>query len=317
MNRHYAVAATYGMWLFLAACAADVPSVPIASGMHIARMSFDTEWSEPVHLDAPVNSTARELGAQLSPDGLSIYLGSDRDGSMNGTIDIWAVRRACLDCPWTTAVNLGPNVNSTQADGGPTVSADGHLLFFSSNRAPGTLGGDDLWVSYRTDVHDDLAWEPAVNLGSAVNTSSQEAGPAYVSALGAEGYNLYFSRAGDIYAARVNRRGEVEGEAVAVAELNSLANDMEPSIRGDGRELVFWSPRGGNVDLWFARRDNPHEPWSTPFNAGPVINTAAGDLTPNLSFDGRTLLWSAAFAARGGLGFQDVWMSTRKPGGPQ
>ena len=62
-------------------------------------------------------------------------------------------------------------------------------------------------------------------------------------------------------------------------------------------------------------RRSPNDEWSAPENVGPVINTRFGDLTPTLSLDGRTLIFSEAAAARPGLGLQDIWMTTRTPSG--
>src|SRR5947209_20405092 len=82
----------------LVACASE--SSPAAPGLQ--AMSFaNSEWSEPVNLGAPVNSTADEFGATLSPDGLSIYVASSRTdlpGAQGGN-DIWVSHRACEDCP--------------------------------------------------------------------------------------------------------------------------------------------------------------------------------------------------------------------------
>src|SRR5437773_10125359 len=144
--------------LFLA-CTTEVPVAPTGG---LQAMSFaHSEWSEPVHLDAPVNSPFRELAAALSPDALSIYFGSDRPGpTAFGAVDMWVSHRACLECPWGAPVNLGPNINSQRGDGSPAFSADGHVLFFSSARDGGE-GGDDIWVSHRADANDDLGWEPA------------------------------------------------------------------------------------------------------------------------------------------------------------
>jgi len=111
-----------------------------------------SEWSEPVHLDAPVNSAFRELGARLSPDELSLYFGSDRPGGL-GAFDIWVSRRACLECPWEAPANLCPNINSFGGDGAPALSPDGLLLFFSGARA----GGEDIWVSRRSDPNNGLS----------------------------------------------------------------------------------------------------------------------------------------------------------------
>lgn len=270
-----------------------------------------------MHLLAPISSTARDLGARLSADERSIYFGSDRAPGGSGAFDIWVSRRACRDCEWGPTQNLGTNVNGPGGDGGPEVSVDGHWLFFSSNRAGSTGGSEDIWVSHRTDVHDDLAWEPAVNLGPFVNTSGQEGGPAYI-AMGGGGGTLYFSRSGDIYEVAIGHDGTALAPATLVTELSHpTANDMEPSIRGDGKEIIIWSNRGGGVgstDVWVSTR-TVNEPWSTPVSYGVPINTAQGELSPNLSRDGRTLIWSATQQARPSLGFQDFWMSTRTPGG--
>lgn len=300
----------------LLACGTESSELPLGPQLH----SFaGSEWSEPVHLDAPINSPARELGARLSPDELSLYFGSDRTPGGQGAFDIWTSRRACLECPWGEPVNLGPNINSATGDGAPALSPDGLLLFFSGGAREGGFGGEDILVSRRTDPNDDLSWGPPVNLGPAVNTAVNEHGPAYVPALEGGGASLYFSRAGDIYEARVTRDGQVVGPAVPVAELNHpTAIESEPTVRADGREIFFWSKRtggSGGADIWVATRRSPHDPWSPPQNLGPGINTSGADLTPGLSWDGRTLLISVGQEARPSLGFQDFWMMTRTPSG--
>lgn len=301
-------------------------SVVIACAEPAAAPRFDevaqlqpfagSEWSEPVHLDAPINSPARELGASLSPDGLSLYFGSDRLGSLGG-FDIWVSHRACDACPWEAPQNLGSNINSAAGDGGPALSHDGLLLFFSGSRDGGE-GGEDIWVSRRTDPNDDLSWGPAINLGPDVNTAVAENGPAYIPVLESGGANLYFIRAGNIYAAQVTRDGEPLGPAVPVEELNYPgAATTGLSVRADGREVYFSSTRPGlgGSDIWVATRRSPTDPWSAPEDLDAVINTFSADVTPSLSWDRRALFFSAGAAARPSLGLQDIWVSTRTPSG--
>lgn len=303
----------------------DVPSAPQAALAADAAASDPPQfsgWSEPVHLDAPVNSPYRELGAELSPDELSLYFGSDRpDPGAQGAFDIWVSRRACRECPWEEPVNLGPNINSPGGDGSPALSRDGLLLFFSGSRSGGE-GGEDIWVSRRTDPNDDLSWGPPANLGPYVNTAGNEGGPTYVPALEGGAASLYFDRQGatlagsDMFQVRVTRDVEALEPAAPLADLNSSSLDLGPTLRGDGREVFFWSQRVGGADIWGATRRSPHDPWSAPQALGPPVNTlVGGELQPRLSWDGRTLLFSGTASRGGSLGFQDLWMSTRTPGG--
>ena len=316
------------LWLaqitLLLGCGPDAPDAlltPRNTLLSAQSTGHWSMWSEPVNLGPVVNSRFIETGAELSPDELSLYFNSDRPGGLGGH-DIWVSRRACRDCPWETPVNLGPTINSPQTDGTPALSPDGHLLFFSSSR-DGGQGGEDIWVSRRTHTDDDLAWEPPVNLGPGLNTPINETSPAFLAGRGVSGHHtLYFVRWAtaltdfDIYQASVTRNGESLGPAVPVAELNHPSFlDGDPTIRADGRELLFWSTRPGgegDLDIWVATRCSVRDPWSTPQPLGPPVNTSfGGEFVPALSHDGRTLVFTGNMLRGGSFGRQDLWISTR------
>ncbi len=259
--------------LLLVAC--ESQSAPV--GVKLQAMSFaNSEWSEPVHLDAPVNSPCQEQTPTLSKDELALYFMSNRQGGLGNdtpdgcqdSFDLWVATRASRDDPWDTPVNLGSPVNTSGNEAGPALSPDGRLLFFY--RWVGT-GQRDIYVSRRDP--NDLGWETPVSLGP----------------------------------------------AVAVPGLNSTVEDNHASVRRDGREIFFNSRRPGAVggagfDIWVATRENVHDPWSTPVNLGEPVNSRFAEFHPNLSFDGRTLLFISG-AARGGLGGFDIWMTTRTVSG--
>lgn len=267
------------------------------------------EWTVPVHLGPEVNSPSRELGAALSPDELSLYYNSDRPEGL-GSFDIWVSRRACLECPWDPARNLGPPINGPDNGGGASLSHDGHLLFFLSDR-DGTLGGEDLWMSRRKNPNDDFGWEPPVHLGPLVNSGANEGSPSYVVAAAGAHAELYFSRGLTTWVAPISRDGEVLAPAVQV----DLGGDARsPSVRKDGRELVFWAgTRGGlgATDIWVSTRHNIRDSWSAPVNIGAPVNTAAGELEAAISHDGSTLVFSGTMARGSSIGLQDIWIATR------
>jgi hypothetical protein len=267
------------------------------------------EWTVPVHLGPEVNSSSRELGAALSPDALSLYYNSDRPEGL-GSFDIYVSQRACLECPWEQALNLGSPINGPDNGGTPALSHDGHLLFFSSNRDG--LGGLDLWVSRRKNPNDDFGWEAPVNLGPLVNSAADDGGPSYVVAAAGAHAELYFDRGPTTWVAPISRSGKVLAPAVQV-DLGGEARS--PSVRKDGRELVFWAgaARGGHgeADIWVSTRHNIGDSWSTPENLGAPVNTAGGELEAGISADGNTLVFSGTMTRGSSLGRQDIWITTR------
>jgi hypothetical protein len=283
-----------------------------------------SEWSEPVRLDAPVNSACQDQTPTLSKDELALYFTSTRRGGLGNdtpdgcqdTFDLWVARRASRVSPWESPVNLGSPVNTPDQEAGPALSHDGRLLFFY--RFVGS-GQRDIYVS-RRDAND-LGWEPPASLGPDVNTANSEAGPTFVRHEGDGDGSLYFYRGDppittDLYAVRVTKDGETLGPAVAVPGLNSTVEDNHASVRRDGREIFFNSrrPGGAGFDIWVATRGNVHDAWSTPLNVGAPVNHQFADFHPSISFDGRTLVFISG-ATRGGLGGFDIWMTTRMQSG--
>ena len=130
----------------------------------------------------------------LSPDGRVLYFSSDRPGGYGGC-DIWYTVRT-NDGAWSVPENAGPNVNTTCDELTPFVSTDGKRLLFSS-RGHATVGGYDI---FRSEILSEPWTEsspispshfgPAVNLGTTVNTTSDELSP---STMTGEEELLYFS----------------------------------------------------------------------------------------------------------------------------
>ena len=277
-------------------------------------------WGTPANLGPVVNSPYNDQHPAISKDGLSLYISSDRPGGLGG-IDIWVSQRASVDDPWGPPEDLGPNINSAVNDLAPTFTPDGHQMYYHS-AGRGGCGLADLFVARRHDRRDDFGWEPAENLGCVVNSAYADAGPTYFEDEVTGITTLYFTRQNnpptsdqgfDIYATtRIGDDGEF-GPAVLVPELSSPFRDTRTTIRRDGLEMILSSGRpggSGSEDLWVSTRASTLDPWGTPVNLGPVVNSSAFDGAPALSFDGTTLYF---FSERpGGLGKRDLYVTTRE-----
>lgn len=294
----------------------DLPSAPSVSFIAPSSSAEWSPWSEPVNLGSVINSPFLEESPMLSNDRLSLYFMSDRPGGVGGN-DLWVSHRACLDCPWEQPVNLIA-VNSPRNENGPSLSRDGHLLFFQSNRPGSQLL--DIYMTSRADSKDDHAWGSAVRLGSEVNTATRETYPEFLPIGDEDAASLYFSRGptthdADIVVVSIARDGATLGAATPVTELNDpdpTVDESSPSVRKDGKEILFRSNRVGSLgggDFWASTRQSADSPWSPPMNLGLPVNSVFDEVTPSLSFDRRTLFFVSD--RPGGVGGYDIWMSTR------
>ena len=277
------------------------------------------DWSEPINLGSEVNSSANDMAPALSKDGLSLYFQSNRVGGL-GRTDLWVSQRADREAPWDAPVRLEFPINTEFTEGGPVFSRDGHWMFFNSDR-PGGSGGTDIWASWRAHTHDDFGWRQPFNVAE-INTASGESTGSYFENDHAGTPLFFFSSnrpgvgpaPGGPYVSAIFADGSFS-LPVLVPELDSPLDDMRPMIRFDGREILFASNRAGSLarDLWVAVRGSVLDEWEPPSRI-VAINTAANELTPFLSADGRTLIFASDRAdpnARGGV---DLYFSTREKG---
>jgi WD40 repeat protein len=314
--------------LALAGCRADPTGTPpgaVTSSLLASRHEADdpprfSNWSAPVNLGSVVNTSFIEQGPSISKNGLSLYFQCGNCPTNIGGADIFVSQRASVSDPWGLPQRLGSAINTTSNEQAPSLSRDGHRLFFNSDR-PNGFGGHDLYVARRQDTHDDFAWEPPVNLGAGVNTTQDDVQGDPFEDDETDTNILYFSSGPggtDIYVSVLLADGTY-GPRALVTELNSTANDRQPSIRRDGLEMFLGSDRLGTLgalDLWVATRARTSDPWSAPVNLGPVVNTTQVDGRPALSSDGTTLYFQstrpgAVGCASGAACIFDFWVTTR------
>jgi Tol biopolymer transport system component len=273
-----------------------------------------SSWSTPVNLGATINSPYQDFGPAISKDGLSLYFSSDRPGGF-GSTDIWVSQRATKDDAWGPPMNLGGVINGAASDNSPAFSRDGHWMFYGSTRSGG-FGNQDIWVSWRADIHDDFAWEQPFNAGAGVNTPFNEAFSTYFENDDGGAPLLFFSSRSDIYVSQLGPDGEFLPSTL-VPELSSAAGEQRPAIRFDGLEIIFVRNPPGllfNGDLWVSNRESVIDAWSTPEDLGTPLNTPGHDAHPYISADGKALYFNSD--RPGGFGALDLYVSTRTKARP-
>ncbi len=126
-------------------------------------------WSAPINLGQPVNSTDWDAQPSISPDGLTLYFTSGRPGGYGG-LDIW--KSVFKDGRFQTPVNLGPEINTNRDEQAPFIHYDNKTLYFSSNGHLGA-GGLDVFVA---TLGDDGKFSKPTNIGVPINTEQDELG---------------------------------------------------------------------------------------------------------------------------------------------
>ena len=296
--------------------AASGTALAASYGPHFGSWSTAQKIDEINGNNADLNTPSQDGCPIQSADGLKLYMASNRPGGKGG-LDIWMATRESKESAWGAPVDLPEPINSASDDFCPTPIGK-HKLFFVSRRviAGVTCGLGDIYFARRDQTG---TWGDPHHFSCAPegpNSALDEQGPSY-----AQG-QLYFSSSsaavpGNLYVSQKN--GPLSfGAATAIAELNDAgANDIQPNVRKDGREVVFSSNRAGGFggqDIWSATRASTDDPWGVPVNLGSGVNTGLGETRPSLSRDALQLLFGRAGPAgtgEGGSGLADIYVATR------
>ncbi len=283
----------------------------------MAMSAFSQNFTTSRHMGAALNTAVNETNATLAPNGLSLYFSSNRTdlGGLGGN-DIYVSRRATLGAVWGTPQNLGATINTSSTEHITSISLDGRTMFLFSNR-PG-MGGNDIYLSTRTNPNDDFSWTTPVSLG--INTELDEGLAAYFEDPATGVNSLIFStnrqNGGvdyDLFQSTRNANGTFN-TPVAIDELNSVGAELRPAIRRDGLEIYFGASRPGSVgemgtfDIWTSKRASVSAPWNPPVLL-PNINTTEDENNPSLSPDG-SILYFTAYRNAGVTGL-DLYSATR------
>lgn len=275
-----------------------------------------------------LNTEYHEAFSSITADGLSIYISSDRPGGFGPVVndvfwavasyDIYVAHRETVNSPWGAVINLGERINTAYSEHSPMLSPDKHYLYFVSARLDGeNPDGGDLYVSYRQNTADDHGWEPAVNLGSSVNTPWTESCPFFHESVDGSRSYLYFVQMDspdpaslDIKVSELDRETGAWGHPETLAVSTGLGDGHFDAAHGYIRGFDY--PGGyGASDIWLLDGLNGegNNITGNMINAGADINTEYEETMPSLTENSNRMFLNSD--RPDGLGGFDIYEATR------
>ncbi len=225
----------------------DLEDSPLQEDFYLSKRSGN-HWTKRENAGPPLNSPDNEGAHSVTADGRTLFFTAcnRRDGM--GQCDIYT--SILENGSWSRPVNLGAPVNSRYSEKHPTISADGRVIYFTSNR-PGGKGSFDIWRSQWNGI----SWSIPENLGDSVNTSGLEQSPF----LHPDQRSLYFSSTGwpgmglgDLF---FTRRSDLDqwSEPINLGyPINTFNDEIGLSVNARGDRAYFASDRVGknNTDIF-------------------------------------------------------------------
>lgn len=198
-------------------------------------------WQSAKNAGVPINTNYHNASVNISPDGKEMIVYHDTNGG-----DLLVSSRK-PDGSWSSPQSL-EGINTEFLESSATISKDGQIIYFTSNR-PGGYGGTDI---YKCELDKSgNRWVNIQNLGPQVNTELDEEG-VFISA---NGNHLYYSSNGlagmgdlDIYRSTFDAEKQIWSEPVNLGyPINSVENDIYFVLTADEKFAYMSSLRQQNI----------------------------------------------------------------------
>ncbi len=195
------------------------------------------QWGLPVNITPDIKSDGDLYPTGLSYDGTQLLL--TRNDRFNS--DIYSSK--IVDGKWIPHEKLGKNINTKFWESHASLSNDGNIMYFTSNRSGG-FGGLDI---YKTGKNEETGlWGNPINLGPVINSQFNEETPFIC----ADNKTLFFSSQGhktmggfDIFSSEIQDDGNWSEPANIGYPINSTDDDL------------FFIPRNGGINGYISFSD--------------------------------------------------------------
>lgn len=225
-----------------------------------------------------INTSGNEGANTIAVDGKTmIFTICDRRRTY-GSCDLFICKKQ--NGKWSQIKNMGDVINSESWDSHPSLSHDGKILYFSSDR-PGGYGGKDIWVSHLSDKGN---WTKPECLDTSINTSADDFTPF----IHADNQTLYFTSTGhqglgdsDLFMSK--KVNDKWSKAVNLGyPINTEDHEGGIFITLDGKTAYFCTDRyqktDKNLDIYYFDVPPSIKPEPVSFVKGFVFDLLSGEI---------------------------------------
>ncbi len=288
--------------LLFVACGSD-PALPDARPDVIGpRCDPQAPFGAPEPVGG-LNSPNDDVSARLSPDELFVAF-SRRTGAGTGLYDMYQATRTARDLPFETPTLLA-TVNSVNSETWPTVSPDGLLLAFESDRSTGT---GHIYTSKRATVADKFG--PASIAPALMDLErhpylANNRALYFVSSLRTGGQGML-----DIWRTEIDSTGATSTPVAVLGGVNTPDDEVTPTVTEDELHMYFRRTVGAELDIYTASRSSTADGFGVA-TAVPGLSMMGLNEIPNwISADGCSLYVQIVSPA-GGMGGDDLFVARR------
>ncbi len=222
---------------------------------------------EPVKFTNAVNTDNGEYHPVFTADGnLMIYVKVKEGRQLQEDLYYSELTRDSFE--------IGQPISELEgSEGAFTLSQDGRILIFTACDRRNSLGGCDLYISFKKGK----GWTAGKNMGESINSRFWDSAPS----LSSDGRTLYFAskRKGgqggsDIWMAKLNKMNKWDHPINLGPLVNTEMNEEAPYLHPDNQSLYFISNGHvgmGSYDVFLSKLENGE--WTAAENLGYPINT--------------------------------------------
>ena len=201
------------------------------------------QWDIGKSVGMDFNTLNNEGMSTILRNGRKLFFTSCERPSVKGPCDLWT---ADLNGHKISNIeSLQGESNSDYWESQATISCDGDVIYFASNR-PGGLGGSDIWMSI---LDEEGNWTEPVNMGPQINTTKDEEAPF----ISNDSRTLFFSSTGhpglgeqDMFLSKMDKEGNWQKPV-----------NLGPPINSSYRELGFYLSSNGTTGYFASNREHP------------------------------------------------------------